>query len=191
MADVTKVMVVEIGDIAKLGPKEKSVVEKLGPKDKPAAGPTCTTIVFGYDSKYPANACSNYSSGETAEYYHDESTGKMYSDSCGGTEASTGYYANGSGYRFYNAATSTLGNVIGACRSDRRLKHNILFKEYSELDIPIYEFEYINKSDGIGTYVGTMAQDLIKLGMHEAVTLDADGYYSVHYNKIDVDFRKV
>ena len=38
MADITKVMVVEIGDIAKLGPKEKSVVEKLGPRDKPTAG---------------------------------------------------------------------------------------------------------------------------------------------------------
>jgi len=38
MADITKVMVVEIGNIEKLGPKDKSVVEKLGPKDKPTAG---------------------------------------------------------------------------------------------------------------------------------------------------------
>lgn len=78
--------------------------------------------------------------------------------------------------------------MLGACR---RLKHNILFKQYSKSDIPIYEFEYINKSDGIGTYVGTMAQDLIKLGMYEAVALDSDGYYSVHYDKIDVLFFKV
>ena len=191
MADITKVMVVEIGDIAKLGPKDKSAVAKLGAKDIPAAGPTCTTIEFGYNNRNASNACSHYASGETANYYHDESTGKMYSDSCGGTEASEGYYANGSGYRFYNVATSTLSEIQGECRSDRRLKHNILFKEYSETDIPIYEFEYINESDGIGTYIGTMAQDLIKLGMHDAVTLDADGYYSVHYNKIDVDFRKV
>lgn len=38
MADVTKIMVVEYGNIVKLGPKDKSVVEKLGPKDKPTAG---------------------------------------------------------------------------------------------------------------------------------------------------------
>jgi len=184
-------MVVEIGNIAKLGPKEKSVVEKLGPKDKPAAGPTCTTISFGYNNKYPANACSQYASGETADYYHDETNGTLYSDSCGGTEAANGYYANGDGYRFYNVTTSTLSPVIGGCRSDRRLKHNILFKEYSESDIPIYEFEYINKSDGVGIFVGTMAQDLIKLGIHESVITGNDGYYFVDYSKIDVDFRKV
>jgi len=189
MADITKVMVVEIGDIAKLGPKDKSTVAKLGSKDIPAAGPTCTIIEFGYNNKTPSNACSHYASGETANYYHDETNGTLYSDSCGGTEAADGYYANGDGYRQYSGGT--LSEPLGGCRSDRRLKHNILFKEYSESDIPIYEFEYINESDGIGTYVGTMAQDLIKLGMHDAVTLDADGYYSVHYNKIDVDFRKV
>ncbi len=38
MADITKVMVVEIGNIIKLGPKQKSAVEKLGPRDKPTAG---------------------------------------------------------------------------------------------------------------------------------------------------------
>ena len=38
MADVTKIMVVEYGNIVKLGPKQKSAVEKLGPKDKPTAG---------------------------------------------------------------------------------------------------------------------------------------------------------
>ena len=116
MADITKVMVVEIGNIAKLGPKEKSAVAKLGSIVVPDAGPTCTTIVFGYGSKNANTACTHYASDETAEYYHDESTGKMYSDSCGGNEASEGYYANGDGYRFYNVSTSTLGEVIGACR---------------------------------------------------------------------------
>ena len=185
MADITKVMVVEIGNIAKLGPKEKSVVEKLGPKDKPAAGPTCTILVLG-NGPNGSKACGNR---YKTDHYYDETNDILYTDSCGGTEATYGFYSNGVNYREYSA--SGLSAPIGSCRSDRRLKHNILFKEYSESDIPIYEFEYINKSDGIGTYVGTMAQDLIKLGMHDAVTLDADGYYSVHYNKIDVPFFKV
>lgn len=109
-------MVVEIGDIEKLGPKAKSTVEKLGPRDKPAAGPTCTTKTFGYDYKVAGNACSNYAGGTTSTYYWDESTGYLYSDSCGGTEAAAGYYADGDGYRFYNLGTHTLSAVIAGCR---------------------------------------------------------------------------
>jgi hypothetical protein len=54
----------------------------------------------------------------------------------------------------------------------------------------VYEFEYINKADGEGTYIGTMAQDLLKLGKSEAVITDKEGYYLVDYSKIDVDFYK-
>ena len=188
MASIDKISGVSYSSISKVGTTLKANIQKVSGVDTP---PTCTTKTFGYDYKTPAVACDQYGTGTTSTYYWDESTGYLYSDSCGGTEAAEGYYADGDGFRFYNVTSHTLSNVLGACRSDRRLKHNIVFKEYSESNIPIYEFEYINKSDGIGTYVGTMAQDLIKLGMHEAVALDNDGYYSVHYNKIDVDFRKV
>ena len=186
MADVTKISGVAIELITKIGPKAKSDITKIGPKDKPAAGPTCVEYVFGYNSRNSNSACR---ASETAIYYHDETNGTLYSDSCGGTEALDGYYANGDGYRQYTGGT--LSGVQGACRSDRRLKQNILFKQYSKSGIPIYEFEYINESDGIGTYIGTMAQDLIKLGMHKAVTLDSDGYYSVYYDKIDVQFLQI
>ena len=186
---ITKISGVLFELITKIGPKAKSDVTKIAGKDKPAAGPTCTQITFGFHYRFPRDACSNFNAGETAVYYHDETNGTLYSDSCGGTEALDGYYANGDGYRQYTRGT--LSGVIAPCRSDRRLKQNILFKQYSKSGIPIYEFEYINESDGIGTYVGTMAQDLIKLGKQEAVTMDSDGYYSVYYDKIDVDFRKV
>jgi len=182
---ITKISGVAIELITKIGPKAKSDVTKIAGKDKPAAGPTCTSVIFGYDASEARRACS----ASQAIYYHDETSGTLYSDSCGGTEAPDGYYANGDGYRQYTGGT--LSGILGACRSDRRLKQNILFKQYSKSGIPIYEFEYINESDGIGTYVGTMAQDLIKLGKQEAVTMDSDGYYSVYYDKIDVDFRKV
>ena len=75
--------------------------------------------------------------------------------------------------------------------SDRRLKRNIVFRTYSKSGIPIYEFEYINKSNGEGRYVGTMAQDLIKLGREDAVLMSKDkSYYLVDYSKIDIDFAK-
>jgi len=179
-------MVVEIGNIAKLGPKEKSTVEKLGPKDKPAAGPTCTILVLGHGSN-GSKACGNR---YKTDHYYDETNDILYTDSCGGTEATYGFYSDGVNYREYSA--SGLSAPIGSCgRSDRRLKQNISFKYNSPSGIPIYEFEYTNESDGIGTYVGTMAQDLIKLGIHESVITGRDGYYFVDYSKIDVDFRKI
>ena len=183
MADVTRISGVLFELIAKVGPTAKSAITKIGGTTTP---PTCTKYTFGYNSKDSRGACSAIVS---ATYYHDETNGTLYSDSCGGTEAPDGYYANGDGYRQYTGGS--LSRVIGACSSDRRLKQNILFKQYSKSGIPIYEFEYINESDGIGTYVGTMAQDLIKLGKQEAVTMDSDGYYSVYYDKIDVDFKKL
>jgi len=181
---ITRISGVLFELIEKIGSTAKSAITKIGPEDKPAAGPTCTEHVFGYDASEARRACS----ANQSTYYHDETSGTLYSDSCGGTEAPEGYYANGDGYREY---TGALSGILGACRSDRRLKQNILFKQYSKSGIPIYEFEYINESDGIGTYVGTMAQDLIKLGIHEAVTLDSDGYYSVYYDKIDIPFLQI
>jgi len=114
----------------------------------------------------------------------------VYEDSSGTTELSDGYYKQGDNTWF----EVENGEVIngGRCgKSDRRLKHNIVFKTYSKSGIPIYEFEYINKLDGEGRYVGTMAQDLIKLGKSEAVITDKEGFYLVDYNKVDVDFYKI
>ena len=75
--------------------------------------------------------------------------------------------------------------VVG---SDIRLKENINLVGYSNSNIPIYEFDYIGK---IGRYIGTMAQDLQEMGRDDAVTIMANGYYGVHYDKTDIDFRKI
>lgn len=184
MADVTRISGVLFELIAKVGPTAKSAITKIGGTTTPPAI-TCTQYTFMYAAAQ-RYICNNT---ETSTYFHDETSGTLYSDICGGTEAAVGYYRDNSGYRQYTGGS--LSKVLGTCRSDRRLKQNILFKQYSKSGIPIYEFQYINESDGIGTYVGTMAQDLIKLGKQEAVTMDSDGYYSVYYDKIDVDFRKV
>jgi hypothetical protein len=72
--------------------------------------------------------------------------------------------------------------------SDIRLKENIIFLRKSLSGIPIYKFNYKGKSE---TYTGTMAQDLLKLGLDKAVIKNSNGYYSVDYSLIDVDMKKV
>ena len=133
-------------------------------------------------------------------YYHsgtgDPSVNEtVYTDNPGTTPVSAGAIA------FLNASevkqaliinSSGLITSIDACKSDRRLKHNIVFRTYSKSGIPVYEFEYIDKTDGEGTYMGTMAQDLIKLGREDAVLMSEDkSHYLVDYSKIDVDFYKI
>ena len=70
--------------------------------------------------------------------------------------------------------------------SDIRLKENIIYVGKSKSKIPIYTFNYIGRKE---RYIGTMAQDLIKLGRTDAVKLNNNGYYSVYYNKIDIAFN--
>ena len=70
--------------------------------------------------------------------------------------------------------------------SDIRLKENIIKTGISKSGIPIYNFNYKN-DDNI--WSGTMAQDLIDMGMNEAVTIMDNGYYGVYYDMIDVDME--
>lgn len=140
-------------------------------------------------------ACSSGGTGGTG--YHDGSgtypaaNDNVYSDSSGTTALSDGFYRINSGQSMNIESGALNGNPSNCGRSDRRLKRNIVFRTYSKSGIPIYEFEYINKSDGEGRYIGTMAQDLIKLNKSEAVITDKEGYYLVDYNKVDVDFYEI
>ena len=72
-------------------------------------------------------------------------------------------------------------------KSDIRLKTNIQLLGHSDLNIPIYSFKF--KNDLNTTYEGVMAQDLLEMNLNDAVVLDSDGFYSVKYNNIDVDFE--
>jgi len=72
-------------------------------------------------------------------------------------------------------------------KSDIRLKTNIQLLGHSDLNIPIYSFKF--KNDLNTTYKGTMAQDLIKMGFDDSVVMGDDGFYSVKYENIDVDFK--
>ena len=86
--------------------------------------------------------------------------------------------------------TSTLGKVIGAVGSlfsDRRLKNNIKKIGKSPSGINVYTFEYINKDLGDGVYQGVMSDD-VPLAV---VTRHANGYDTVDYSKIDVEFKNI
>ena len=72
---------------------------------------------------------------------------------------------------------------VGA--SDRRLKTDIKKIGTSPSGIPIYEFRFKNDLEVL--WEGTIAQDLLEMGMDEVVGTDEDGFYTVDYDKIDVD----
>ena len=77
------------------------------------------------------------------------------------------------------------GTGVGGCYSDVRLKRNIELIETRDDGLQIYTFNYI-WSDV--TWVGVMAQDLLEQPQFaHAVRMDADGFYSVNYNKINFE----
>jgi len=79
--------------------------------------------------------------------------------------------------------------ATNAPKSDIRFKTNIDRIGYSDMNIPIYLFNY--KDDLNTTYKGVMAQDLLKLGFKDSVIVGDDGYYRVDYSKLDVELEKV
>ena len=91
-----------------------------------------------------------------------------------------------------NGVSTSGGNVTivtNAPKSDIRFKTNIDRIGYSDMNIPIYLFNY--KDDLNTTYKGVMAQDLLKLGFKDSVIVGDDGYYRVDYSKLDVELEKV
>jgi hypothetical protein len=100
-----------------------------------------------------------------------------------------------------NAQYAALGSVASAgitggatyfkpTPSDANLKENIKKIGTSEKGVAIYEFEYKNKKIGEGVFQGVMAQDLLDSNP-EAVLSDDNGFLSVDYSKIDVEFKRI
>lgn len=88
-------------------------------------------------------------------------------------------------------AAGTLGSAgIKAAFSDLRLKENIELVGQSDSGLPIYQFNYINKTLGKFRYEGVMAQDLQELRPEAVIEFD-NGTLAVDYDKIDVDFRRI
>jgi len=73
--------------------------------------------------------------------------------------------------------------MYGAAQSDARLKENIELIGQSPSNINIYSFKYKGKD---GKYEGVMAQEV-----PWASIMGDDGYLTVDYSKLDVDFRRL
>jgi len=54
----------------------------------------------------------------------------------------------------------------------------------------MYHFNYKNEKDGVGRFVGTMVDDLQRLGFEDALIYGDDAIYE-NYSKIDVPFELV
>jgi len=165
--------------------------------DHNATGATLTAYNssnFGQLSAF--NACSDKSS---VTYYHDGALSEpavgdtLYSDSAGTNSLAAGYYRLTTPGTWVLTNSSGTVTSAGSCRSERRLKKNIEYIGISPMGIPIYHFEYKNSEhapNGKGRYVGTMVDELQKLGFLD-VLFTKDGDVWVDYNKLDIDCKLV
>jgi hypothetical protein len=80
---------------------------------------------------------------------------------------------------------NTGGSSTSYQQSDRRLKTDIERVGTSPKGIPIYEFRFKDNLDI--KYQGTIAQDLLEMGMGDVVGKGENGFYTVDYDTIDVE----
>lgn len=103
-----------------------------------------------------------------------------------------GFGGGGSGgvNPYIDNATSALQQALGGGSffnwSDFRLKENISLVGRSDEGVNIYEFDYKDDNHGKGRYRGVMAQEV----PHASIEND-NGYLSVDYSKLDVNFERV
>ena len=146
-----------------------------------------------YSEESAAGACGEEATNMTIYYdseedYADEGT-EWYADSNGSEEVESGYYriALTSGGYYYDGGREESFNCP---KSERRLKYNIEFIGDSPMGIPMYHFNYKNEEHGKGRFVGTMVDDLERLGFEKVLIRTEDGIF-VNYDKIDVPFHNV
>jgi hypothetical protein len=103
----------------------------------------------------------------------------------GGVTGGSGTGSAGSSAGNGSGASSAGGSSAGSAYSDIRLKHNIELIETRDDELKIYAFNYVWSDVA---WVGVMAQDLLQQPQFaHAVRMDADGFYSVDYSKINFE----
>ena len=80
--------------------------------------------------------------------------------------------------------------VQGYLPSERHLKYDIELVGESTMGIPMYHFNYKDESHGKGRFIGTMVDDLERLGFQDALVHTENGIL-VDYNKIDVPYHTI
>lgn len=93
--------------------------------------------------------------------------------------------ANAQAQQAYLNSLFQLGGDLGAAaiKSDRRLKRNIRLVGMSAGGFKLYSFEYKSANDGLGTFIGVMADEVRQI-LPEAVTRGDDGFDRVYYGML-------
>jgi hypothetical protein len=163
--------------------------------DEPASA-TYTSITFAYNGDSSAAACDEEEQTLTVYYDNSEEVDvdlQLWNSSDGnqGEKAAGGYYKyvfGTTGWAVNNDGEITEAFSCG--RSERRLKYNIEFIGDSPMGIPMYHFNYKDESHGKGRFVGTMVDDLQRLGFEDSL-FEQNGEIWVNYHKLDVPFESV
>lgn len=143
-----------------------------------------------------AQACADILYGT---FYHDGAGADpivgdlVYSDVKGTAPLGLATYHYQAINSWYSVDSKGTVNGSGGCRSERRLKKNIEYIGTSAMGIPMYYFEYKNPQNapnGDGKYLGTMVDDLQRLGMYDVLFVDGSDI-CVDYNKLDIDCKLV
>jgi hypothetical protein len=128
--------------------------------------------------------------------YHDGAGGtpttgdSIYTTSCGTTTVGAGYFGLNTSSGVQTDSSGEVISTYTCARSERRLKYNIEFIGDSPMGIPMYHFNYKDESYGKGRFIGTMVDDLERLGFEDSV-FEQNGEIWVNYDKIDVPFMKL
>ena len=152
-----------------------------------------TSVNLYYAEGESAEACS----GEIAPTYYHNGEGtypaqndQLFTNSGGTTAAADGYYRSPNQSTGFTLSEGTVGLSFACGRSERRLKYNIEFIGESPMGIPMYHFNYKDESHGKGRFVGTMVDDLQRLGFEDSL-FEQNGEIWVNYHKLDVPFESV
>tara|TARA_R110002072_G_scaffold146624_1_gene293711 strand:- start:8023 stop:8838 length:816 start_codon:yes stop_codon:yes gene_type:complete len=107
--------------------------------------------------------------------------GMAQSETAGFADKAAGYEA-----AKWDGITQVGQAGMSAAGSDRNIKKNINKIGESDSGLNIYSFEYIDKSHGEGLFQGVMSDEVPP----EAV-VRKDGYDSVYYDMLDVEFKRI
>ena len=164
--------------------------------DHDATSVTYNSLNTVYNSDSSTEACGEDVTAITIYYdSNDSATAEgtlWYTSNTGATEVESGYYK----FALLSAGTAYnngegVGEAFTCGRSERRLKYNIEFIGDSPMGIPMYHFNYKNEEHGKGRFVGTMVDDLQRLGFEDNVFEENGELWVMYDSRIDVPFESV
>lgn len=164
--------------------------------DHDATSTTYNSVITTFNSDSSGEVCEG--SGASTTIYYDSTdtynaSGTIwYTSNNGSSEVESGYYLPAlTSVGYYYAQGEGVGTSFSCGRSERRLKYNIEFIGDSPMGIPMYHFNYKNEEHGKGRFVGTMVDDLQRLGFEDNVIERNGELWVIYDSRIDVPFESV